>query len=552
MQVKIDTERKRAVRKVWIVVALCLTTWLAAEAQTTPTAKEKCAGMANVFLPNAKVSLAEWVTDRESTALPEAKSLSAFYQALPPFCRVVVRSWPSSDSDIKIEIWLPGAGWNGRFRGQGNGGFAGVINYWGLAMALRQGYVTAGTDTGHTASGYMGLNASFALGHPEKVKDFGWRAIHEMTLKAKAITTAYYGRQPQHSYFSSCSDGGREALMEAQRFPKDYDGILVGDPANDWTRLLATAMWDVHQMFLTPASYIPASKIPAIAADVLQACDVLDGVRDGVLNDPRACRFDPATMLCKHGDSESCLLPAQIKTLKDIYAGPRDAAGKQIFPGYSAGAEDGPGGWIPWITGSAPRESLMFVFGTGYFSNFIYEKRDWNYRTYDMNRALKLANEKTALALNATDTNLKPFFLRGGKLILYHGWDDPAIPALSTIDYYNGVVATLGKTDTDASLRLYMVPGMHHCVGGPGATDFGQSPSASRDDMQHDVFTALEQWVEDGSSPGRLIARKFVSGDPAKGVVMSRPLCPYPLTVKYRGKGTTNEAKNFVCATDAR
>jgi hypothetical protein len=537
-------------RRLWVVAALSFAMGLPAAGQTTPPAGEKCASMARIALPNVKMTSAELMTATESNTLPEAKELEAIYQGLPAFCRVAVEDTPSSNSNIKIEIWLPAAGWNGKYRGQGNGGFAGVIDYRAMAAAVREGYATAGTDTGHTDTGHMGLDASFALDHPEKVKDFGWRAIHEMTLKAKAITAAYYGEQPKRSYFASCSDGGREALMEAQRFPRDYDGILAGDPANDWTRLLAAAMWDVHGMFETADSYIPARKVPAIAAAVLVACDAQDGVRDGVLNDPRRCRFDPGTMLCKHGDADTCLLPAQVETLKNIYAGPRDAKGKQIFPGYLPGAEDGQGGWIPWITGPAPHESMFYFFGVGYFSNFVYEKKNWDYRTYNLDQALNLADKKTALALNATDPDLEPFFAHGGKLILYHGWNDPAIPALSTIDYYNAVVNGLGKKSVDTSLRLYMVPGMHHCEGGPGATDFGQDPAAARGDAQHDVFTALEQWAENGVDPGHLIAKKFVAGNPAKGVAMSRPLCPYPMAAKYTGKGNTNKARNFVCAAE--
>lgn len=537
-------------RGLWVIAALSFTACLQANGQATPSMSAKCASMTSITLPNAKVTLAELVPAAGSSALPEAKELEALYRTLPAFCRVAVQDRPTSDSDIKIETWLPVTGWNGKYRGQGNGGFAGAIDYRAMAAAVREGYATAGTDTGHTDSGHMGLDASFALGHPEKVKDFGWRAVHEMTLKAKAIVAAYYGMQPKRSYFASCSDGGREALMEAQRFPQDYDGILAGDPANDWTHLLTAAMWDVHGMFETPDSYIPARKVPAIAAAVRAACDAQDGVGDGVLNDPRRCRFDPETMLCKHGDADNCLLPAQVETIKNIYAGPRDATGRQIFPGYLPGAEDGPGGWIPWITGPAPHESMFYFFSVGYFSNFVYEKKNWDYRNYNVNQALSLADKKTALALNATDPDLKPFFAHGGKLILYHGWNDPAIPALSTVDYYNAVVNRLGKKSVDTSLRLYMVPGMHHCEGGPGATAFGQDPAVARSDAQHDVFTALEQWVENGVAPGRLIVKKFVAGNPANGVAMSRPLCPYPLTAKYNGKGNTNKAKKFVCAVE--
>src|SRR5947209_6115772 len=272
--------------------------------------------------------------------------LSAFYKTLPALCRIVAEAKPTADSDIKLEVWLPASGWNGKLQGIGNGGFAGLIDYEQLGAAVLHGYAATATDTGHSGSP---IDAAWALGHPEKVVDFGHRGIHEMTRVAKETVRAFYGKAPQRSFFAGCSDGGREALMEAQRYPADYDGILAGAPANYWTALLTLAADDTQVLTRDAASFIPQRKIPTIAAAVNAACDQNDGVRDGVLNDPRQCHFDPATIQCKGEDSDKCLSAAQVATLKELYAGPHDSKGHEVFPGYLPGAEDGPGGWGLWI-----------------------------------------------------------------------------------------------------------------------------------------------------------------------------------------------------------
>ncbi|HEY6292677.1 MAG TPA: tannase/feruloyl esterase family alpha/beta hydrolase [Terriglobia bacterium] len=519
---------------------------------STAAAPDSCGSLAQLGLPGTKITLAQTVpagafTPPSSSSPPMGPPPS--YQDVPAFCRVTAELAPTSDSDIKIEVWMPASDWNRKYRGQGNGGFAGAIDYPSLAAQVKRGYATAGTDTGHTGSP---VDAAWALGHPEKVADFGYRGVHEMTLKAKAIIDAYYGGALQHSYFASCSDGGREALMEAQRFPKDYDGILAGAPANYWTHLLTAAMWDVLATTLDPASYIPRDKIPAVSAAVLKACDAQDGLADGILNDPRQCHFDPATLLCPGADSPACLTAPQVTALKKLYAGPRDAAGRQIFPGYPPGGEEGEGGWPLWITGPEPSRSLISFFGVGYFSNMVYEKADWDPKTFQLDAALKLAGSKTAQALNATDPDLRPFMARGGKLILYHGWSDAAIPAPNSIDYYQSVVKTMGQRDTDSFLRLFMVPGMQHCADGPGPASFGEDGRPVPDDPEHNAYAALEHWVETGAAPSRIVATKFVDGSPAKGVQMTRPLCPYPQVAKYRGTGDPNQAANFVCAAETK
>lgn len=514
-----------------------------------PARAASCNDLLGLKLPQTAIVSAQPVAAGAFT--PTGPNLDprdkALFAAAPAFCRVVAETKPASDSDIKIETWMPLSGWNGKFQGQGNGGFAGSIDYGGLARAVIAGYASAGTDTGHEGSA---VDAIWALGHPEKIVDFAYRGLHEMTEQAKAMVSAFYGKPPRHSYFSSCSDGGREALMEAQRFPADYDGIIAGAPANFWTHLLVAAIWDMQALQKDPASYIPAGKIPALGEAVIAACDRQDGVSDGVLNDPRRCHFDPATMLCKSGDSSSCLTAPQVAGLKKIYAGPHNAKG-QILPGFSPGGEGG-GGWALWITGPAPGKSLQFLFGNGFFSNMVFDNPNWDFRTLNFDSDVALTDKKYAGVLNSTDPNLKPFAARGGKLILYHGWSDAAIPPLNTIDYYNAVVATMGRSETAAFARLYMVPGLQHCGGGPGADSFGQWGVLPPDnDPKHNIQSALEQWVERGIAPADIIATRHVDDfDPASAVKMTRPLCPYPQVAKYQGKGDTNDAANFVCGPE--
>ena len=508
-------------------------------------AQDACEKLGQATIPGASIILAKTIAAGTFAGPPTeggGRDLTAPYKNVPAFCRVVALATPSADSSIRIEVWMPASGWNGKLQGIGNGGFAGMIDFPGLGTAVSKGYAATGTDTGHSGSP---IDAGWALGHPEKVADFGHRGIHEMTRVAKEAIHAFYAKSPQRSYFAGCSDGGREALMEAQRYPADYDGILAGAPANYWTALLSTAASDTQALTADSASYIPATKVPAISAAVLAACDELDGVRDGILNDPTRCHFDPAKIECKAGeDTDKCLTAKQAATLKKIYAGPHDLHGHEIFPGFLPGAEDGQGGWGTWILGLAPGKSLMAFFASGYFSNMVYEDPGWDNKTFQLDAGLNLAEEKTAKALNATDADLSPFKARGGKLIVYHGWNDPAIPAINAVNYYQRVYMKMGA-ETDSFLRLYMVPGMQHCDDGPGTDSFGQVGRLDFDDPRHSVSAALEQWVEKGTAPSAIIASKF--GDDKQHPKMTRPLCAYPQAAKYKGSGDTNDAANFKC-----
>jgi feruloyl esterase len=502
-----------------------------------------CAALAKIALPHARIDAAA-ETAAGSFAPPYLQSgqpVPAVFRDAPTFCRVQATLAPSADSDIKVEVWLPLAGWSGRFRGQGNGGFAGFIDYDGLAAAVAQGDASASTDTGHHTNG-----AQWALKHPQKMLDYGFRAIHEMTVFAKSIVRHFYGEPEQRAYFASCSNGGRQALMEAQRYPADYDGILAGAPAANWTHLLANGL-GVMQHALKSPGYIPPAKLPAITHAALAACDASDGLADGILGDPPRCHFDPGVLLCKGADADTCLTSAQVETLRVAYDGARDSQGKRVFPGLVPGAEDVRGSWADWVTGKEPGKSAGAFFVGNYFADMVYGRSNWQALGVDLDAALAQARLRTGYAMDAVDPDLRPYFAHGGKLILYHGWNDPAISPYATVDYFDAVNRAVGEHVADASLRLYMAPGMLHCAGGPGPNVFGQDEASSRSDPGHDIYAALVQWVEKGKAPDAIVATKFTDNDPAKPVAMTRPLCPWPHRARYDGHGDNAVADSFDC-----
>ncbi|WP_446744659.1 tannase/feruloyl esterase family alpha/beta hydrolase [Silvibacterium acidisoli] len=530
-------------------VLLCLLSAVSLCATGYAQQAASCSSLATLHLPHAAVLEAkEFPTGSFGKELAQTNpQAAALFAKLPPFCRVTVESTPTPDSKIAIEVWMPLQHWNGKFRGQGNGGFAGSMAYTWLAYSVMEGYATAATDAGHKGDS---TDASWALGHPEKVIDFGHRGVHEMTTTAKSVLDAYYGKAASRSYFLACSDGGREALMEAQRYPADYDGIIAGAPAYNWTNLLSGGMTKTQALMRTPESFIPASKIPAIHAAVNAACDKADGIADGILNDPRQCHFDPEVLLCKGDPSDACLTRPQVDTLKSLYSATVDASGKELYPAHLPGAEDGPGGWGPWVVGSEPGKSLGFAFGVNYFKYMVYEDPNWDYKTFQLADGLKQAVEKTGDAVDATNPDLSAFAARGGKLILYHGWNDPAISPLGTLDYYQKAEAA--NPHAGSFLRLFMVPGMQHCTGGDGPSSFGQVgwvPGTGPKDATHNMAQALEDWVENGKAPEQVIAAKIeTEGMGSPRITMTRPLCAYPKEAHYKGSGDESDAANFTCA----
>jgi hypothetical protein len=478
---------------------------------------------------------------------------SSLFGADPPkpvainadFCRVQGLIKPSVDSDIKFEVWLPPeSAWNGKYGAIGNGGFAGSMILPSMEWRLREGYAVSGTDTGHPGGP---LDAAWALGHPEKISDFGWRAIHETAEASKAVIAAYYGKAASHAYFAGCSDGGREALMAAQRFPKDFDGIVAGAPANYWTNLLTNAAATMRALN-QPGAWLSPDDLALVSEAAQRVCSSADGY----LDDPGSCRFDPSTLACKAGQNERCLSEAQLAGLKAIYAGTKDADGKLINPGYPVGGEAGPTAWSLWITGTEPKRnagSLMNGFASGYFSNMVYGNSSWGPSEGTL-AADWAAAQKTAEALDAANPDLSAFKAVGGKLIQYHGWSDAAIPAQSSIDYYKAVAAKMGGVkETDSFYRLFLAPGMMHCGLGPGPSAVGGvfGPPSPDHDPKHDVLAALARWVEKGEAPETVIATSYQDDDPTKPIVAQRPWCPYPAVARFSGKGEHSNAANFVC-----
>ena len=508
-----------------------------------------CESLASLALPYTTISVAQSVP--AGTFTPPGSPPIA---NLPAFCRVAGVIKPTSDSNIRFEVWMPSSAWNGKYQQVGNGAFGGSFFYVaanglpGIADGLRRGYATAGTDDGHVGGSLY--DATFALGHPEQVIDFGYRAVHETTEKSKAVVDAFYGEHPRYSYFNGCSSGGREALMEAQRFPADFDGIIAGAPANFWTHLMTGLLWNEQATLGDPASYIPYTKLPAITAASVAACDALDGIADGVIDDPRKCQFDPSQLLCTGADSNSCLTAPQLTALEKIYAGARNPrTGQQIFPGYMPGTEAfnlGRGSWSSWITGTAPGNGLQYTIGNQFFANMAFEDPTWDFRTFGFDSHVAFTDTKLASILNATDPDLSSIAARGSKVIMFHGWNDPAIAPVNSVNYYESAVrAVAGKPGnrfgdiahgpawrkTQEFFRLFMVPGMNHCAGGPAPNTF---------DMLH----ALEGWVEHGVAPDKIIASHLTGGV----VDRTRPLCRYPQVAVYQGAGSTDDAANFACA----
>ncbi|HYS08845.1 MAG TPA: tannase/feruloyl esterase family alpha/beta hydrolase [Myxococcales bacterium] len=462
---------------------------------------------------------------------------------LPVFCRVQGTSRPTSDSNIFFEVWLPSATWNGKFLSSGEGGYAGAPNYTrlgldgGLDELLRRGYATASTDTGHSAS-----DTWWAVGHRQRAVDYLYRAKHLVTVAAKSLVRAYYGRAATHSYFNSCSNGGRQALLEIQRYPDDYDGFVVGAPWNFQSHSNAGFVWNSQALSAAGAA-IPAAKLPAINNAVLAACDAADGLTDGVIANPLRCSFNPDTLLCSGAETTSCLTAAQLGALKKIYAGPSNPrTGAKIFPGFMQGGEDGWAGLVTNLNASG--------LGNGYFANLTFEDPNWDYASFDFDRNMAFADLKVGLLGNAIDPDLSEARRRGIKIIQYHGWNDQTLQPEYSPQYYESVVSRMGGLrKTQSFYRLFMVPGMRHCYFGPGATSFGavgqQIPPAR--DAVHDIQTALEAWVERGQAPDQMVTTKYTDDAAATRTVrLTRPLCSWPSVPRYTG-GDPNSASSFAC-----
>jgi feruloyl esterase len=476
-----------------------------------PVLAGSCESLIGLSPPHAYITLAH-ITSPELVAPSVTPPVSV--------CLVTFTLKPTADSLIRVELWLPAHGWNGKYMAVGNGGWSGSINHNAMAAALSRGYATSSTDTGHEGS-----SASFALGHPEKLIDYAWRSEHEMAVVSKAIIADYYGKPQRFSYWNGCSAGGKQGLKEAQQFPADFDGIIAGSPAANWTGRAAQAIWSAQAVHSDEAAFIPRTKYPFIHQAVLSACDKLDGVGDGVLENPRRCSFDPQVLLCTSADGPQCLTQPQVEAAGKLYSASLNPRTHQaLYSGLERGSELG---WNTWA-GPTP-----LAIALDYFRFVVFENPAWDFRTLNFDADIARAESLDAHRINATDPNLSPFFQRGGKLIQYHGWNDPQISPGNSVAYYESVVAALSPAPIDDSYRLFMVPGMAHCGGGEGANTF-------------DMVDALEKWVEAKQAPERITAYRMANGKP----VRSHPLCPYPQVAMYKGSGSPDDAANFTCASN--
>jgi len=482
-----------------------------------PLTAAPCESLSGLKLADTTITLAQSVAAGTFTPVAGRGRGGAQFSDLPAFCRVAATVKPTPDSDIKIEVWLPASNWNGKFEAVGNGGWNGNIDQNALAAGLRRGYATAATDTGHEGGGGPWMQ------NQNKLIDFGYRAVHELSDKGKAIINAFYGNNARFSYFNGCSAGGRQALKAAQKFPQDFDGIVAGAPALNTTGRAAYSVWVAQNDHKSEESYLPQSKFGLVHDAVLQACDANDGVKDRVIENPRQCKFDPKALLCTAADAANCLTAPQVETTRMMYQPLVNShTKKEIFPALEPGSEMG------WSTFGGPQP---FGIGAQMYQYMVFNDPKWDYKMLNFDSDMAKVEKIEAGNINAMDPNLKAFFARGGKLIHYHGWADPQIPTGSSVEYYQSVLDTMGGINkVKENYRMFMVPGMGHCGGGDGPADF-------------DMLAALEQWVEKGKAPDSIPAAHLTNGQPDR----TRILCPYPQVAMYKGSGDTNDAANFVC-----
>jgi feruloyl esterase len=473
---------------------------------------QSCEILSKLVSPTVSITLAKTI---DAGAFTPAGRTTTVHD-LPAFCRVAANLKPTADSDMRAEIWLPISGWNGKFVAVRNGGWGGSISstdYDEMADALRRGYATSATDDGHTAR-----CASFVVGHPEKFIDFAYCSKREMTVEAKTLIKAYYGREARYSYWNGCSAGGRGGLLQAYRYPDEFNGVIAGDPAN--VRRNAWALWLAVQTFKDPDDYIPPAKYPMIHLAVLDACDANDGLRDGLIEEPEKCHLGFKTLECKGSDGPGCLTPRQVQTSQTVISPATDSKGDVLFPRLEPGTE------LEWgRLAGGPNPVDLFV---DQFRYIVYQDPKWDWRTFEMDRDSAKANAIDK-GVDEMDPHLAAFAKHGGKLLIYHSWAYQQVAPGSSIDFYKSVVKLSGDPPAGQNwIRLFMVPGMGHCWGGEGPDTF-------------DKIGAIEQWVEQGKPPARIIAAHKTTGE----VGRTRPLCPYPRVARYSGTGDINDASNF-------
>jgi feruloyl esterase len=493
--------------------------------------------------PGVKVISADRVDQGSLSIAHDGQSMQL--PGLAKFCRVTGSLHPSPASNIGFEVWLPDD-WNGRYLQTGNGGFAGSINYIGLMQGLRQGFAVASTDDGAT-----GDDARWAIGQPEQVEDFAYRAVHLTSIAAKVFAERYYRRRADRSYFSGCSEGGREGLLEAQRYSDDFDGWLIGAPANNFTGLMLSLL-NVTQALSRSGERLTQAQLDALQQATLRKCDRLDGVVDGLVSAPLRCELDPAELSCKNDSASKdvCLSAAQVDVVRRIYDDVRHpVTGTSLAPGYRAtrGSEGGEGEWHPFYFATSSGSDNAEFFASHFWPYMVYGKADLNVLSLDLYRASVDAQARLGALLNAVNPDLNAARAGGKKIIQYHGWADAAIPAQSSIAYYESVEKYVGQDIRDF-YRLFMVPGMGHCHGGAGPNSFGgMFMPEGRLDSDHNALQALVRWVEQGQAPERIIATKYQDEDASQSVLRTRPICVYPKVARWLGRGSIDDAGNFEC-----
>jgi feruloyl esterase len=511
--------RQLKIIRVISAAVICLVLFVLPAAAAPAT----CESLASLGLPDGKITSASLIAAGQFT--PPAGGLMmggpaglAIFKNAPAFCRVTATLTPTPDSDIKIEVWMPAENWNSKLVGIGNGVWAGSIGYSALAEPLSRGYATVATDTGHVGSG---MDAGFAVGHREKLIDFGYRAIHEMTVKAKTILAAYYGKKERLSLWVSCSTGGRQGLMEAYRYPEDYDGISSMAPANPMVGLMIGSLWTGYAAMKDDAYRLPNIMISNKA--YIEQCDETDGLKDGIVSEPGRCSYDPGMIQCKEGNNNNCLTAQQVEALRDIYRGTNNPrTGELVFAGFPPGSEQQ---LMVLTNGPEP-----FRVATSYFRDIVFNNPQWDFRSYDYDKDLEASFKAGSDILDVPGNGLTRFFEGGGKLLLSHGWADGLIPAPNTVAFYKSMIANMGPGKAAESVRLFMFPGMGHCGG-------GDAPCVV------DMLSVIDKWVSEGKAPDSIIASRPPDQKP-----MTRPICLYPRIARYKGTGDINDAANFICA----
>ena len=507
-----------------------------ASAPASPGA-ERCKALTGVELGSARVEQAEPIARGEHLIGFFRRLVFRVMAPVPlpdlsvpaEFCRVRAKIRPVPGSELTAEVWLPNQ-WNEKFVGVGGGGFSGGLDaafllLWG---PLGKGYAGMATDVGHEAT----ASAKFAHESRQQYVDYAYQGNHVAAEFAKTLIASYYGQPTTRSYFFGCSNGGRDALMEARRFPEDYDGIIAGAPAAGWSKLMTSFAWNAQAARAAPKL---EDKLGLVQTAVIARCDALDGVKDQLLENPASCPFDVVELQCENGEDTDCLNAGEVAALRKIYAGPTLRDGTQVYAGMPVGGEALDDNWEDWI---ASDDSTQAKFATEAFRWMVYGDPKWEVDRFDIARDYPKARESMGSLMDSDDPDLSAFTDRGGKLLLYHGWNDAAIPAGATIDFHAALRKTLGPV-ADAQVRLFMIPGMMHCGAGIGPNDY-------------DLFGPLDSWVESGVAPERIVATEYdprAMFGPAPGarVVRTRPLCPWPKVAHFDGTGSTDDAASFSC-----